>query len=159
MTAYTNYCIGRGPWPGKPIRRDKLSIYAFSLLRRPDHSARARARAHVCALALRELPMHTHRRRMHCAMYEKERPRRVRCVTADMDASRIHRRNSRTFQSRGCSCLVRLHYGEALRSRMNSGSFCKLIATNDHNETVLDVACMLNAYYLAHNLYRQTTKA
>lgn len=29
--------------------------------------------------------MHTHRRRVHCAIYEKERPRRVRCVTADMD--------------------------------------------------------------------------
>lgn len=48
-------------------------------------------------------------------------------------------------------CLVRLHYGEALRSCMDSRPFCKLIAIGDRNETVLDIAVEhLNAFHIIY---------
>jgi hypothetical protein len=126
LTAYTNYCSGRGWRELGNQYWDKLSIYAFSLLRRPDHSAGAGA-----------MParMHTHRRRLYCAIYEKERPRRARCATADMDA----RRRSGGTEFPHVS-IPRLYRGcpprqPPLRSSASIGSpvsFCKFIASADH---------------------------
>lgn len=128
MTAYTNYCIGtRLVTGGNPIRRDKLSIYAFSLLRRADHSALARGPGP--SAAARELRCIRIVAECIVQIYEKERPQRCTlCNRGHGPGTSVWKAEFARVSISRLTASSGARYGEVLRSRMNSGSFCKLIA-------------------------------
>jgi len=122
LTAYTNYWreLGNQYW-------DKLSIYAFSLLRRPDHSASALA---LCRLGCTRIVA-------DCIVQSMRRnDRGVHVVQPQiwMRVAAAEARNSRTFRSRGYR-LPPASSASITIKRFDRGpavSFCEFIADADH---------------------------